>query len=69
MLDWLEPKEGEKILDIACGGGALSLKIAEKSCEVYGVDISEDTINSAKRLAEREKIACAFEIGSAEGLG
>ena len=20
MLDWLEPKEGEKILDIACGG-------------------------------------------------
>ena len=69
MLDWLEPKEGEKILDIACGGGALSLKIAEKSCEVYGVDISEDTINSAKRLAEREKIACAFGVGSAEGLG
>ena len=50
------------------GGGALSFKIAEKGCEVYGVDISEDTINSAKRLAEREKIACAFKIGSAEDL-
>ena len=68
MLDWLEPKEGEKILDIACGGGALSLKIAEKGCEVYGVDFSEDRINSAKRLAEREKIACEFEVGSAEDL-
>ena len=68
MLDWLEPKEGEKILDIACGGGALSLKIAEKGCEVYGVDLSEDAINSAKRLAEREKIACKFEVGSAEDL-
>ena len=50
------------------GGGALSLKIAEKGCEVYGVDLSEDVINSAKRLAEREKIACEFEVGSAEEL-
>jgi ubiquinone/menaquinone biosynthesis C-methylase UbiE len=68
MLEWLDPKEDERILDIACGGGALSLKIAEKGCEVYGVDISEDAINGAKRLAEREKIACEFEIGSAEDL-
>ena len=68
MLEWLDPKEGERILDVACGGGALSLKIAGKGCGVYGVDISEDAINSAKRLAEREKIACEFEIGSAEVL-
>ena len=68
MLEWLDPKEGERILDIACGGGNLSLKIAEKGCEVYGIDISEKAINSAKRLAEREKIACEFEVGSAEDL-
>jgi ubiquinone/menaquinone biosynthesis C-methylase UbiE len=68
MLEWLNPKEGEKILDIACGGGVLSLKIAEKGCEVHGIEISEDAINSAKRLAEREKIACEFEVGSAEDL-
>ena len=68
MLEWLDPKEGERILDIACGGGNLSLKIAEKGCEVYGIDRSEKVINGAKRLAEREKIACEFEIGSAEDL-
>ena len=56
------------ILDIACGGGAFSLKTAEKGCEVCGVDISENAIKSAKRLAEREKIMCEFEIGSAEDL-
>ena len=56
MLEWLDPKEGERILDIACGGGALSFKIAEKGCEVCGVDISEGAINSAKRFSEREKI-------------
>jgi ubiquinone/menaquinone biosynthesis C-methylase UbiE len=68
MLEWLDPKEGEKILDIACGGGALSLKIAESGCEVHGIDISEKGINGAKRLSEREKIACEFEVGSAENL-
>ena len=50
------------------GGGTLSLKIAEKGCEVYGVDILEDAINSAKRLAEREKMPCEFAVGSAEDL-
>ena len=68
MLEWLDPKEGERILDIACGGGNLSLKIAEKGCEVYGIDISEKAINSAKHLAEREKMTCKFEVGSAEDL-
>ena len=46
----------------------MSLKIAEKGCEVHGVDISEDAIKGAKRLAEREKMACEFEVGSAEDL-
>lgn len=68
MLEWLDPKEGERILDIACGGGALCLKIAEKRCEVHGVDISEDAMNSAKRLAEREKIACELKVGTAGDL-
>lgn len=69
MLEWLDPKEGEeRILDVVCGGGVLSLKIAERGCKVCGIDISEHAINYAKRLAEREKIACEFEIGSAEDL-
>jgi ubiquinone biosynthesis O-methyltransferase len=68
MLDWLDPKEGERILDVACGGGVLSLKIAERGCKVYGIDLSVNAINSAKRLAEREKMACKFEVGSAEDL-
>jgi len=68
MLEWLDPKEDERILDVACGGGELSLKIAERGCEVHGIDLSEYAINSAKRLAEREKIACGFKVGSAEGL-
>ena len=56
MLEWLDSKEGERILDVACGGGTLSLKIAERGCKVHGIDLSVNAINSAKRLAERERI-------------
>jgi len=68
MLEYLDPKQSERILDVACGVGILSLKIAEKGCEVRGIDSSEDAINSAKRLAEIAGIACKFEAGNAEDL-
>ena len=68
MLEWLDPKEGEKILDVACGVGTLSLKISEKGCKVYGIDVSEDAINHAKHRSERDRIPCEFEVGDAEDL-
>jgi ubiquinone/menaquinone biosynthesis C-methylase UbiE/polysaccharide pyruvyl transferase WcaK-like protein len=68
LLQWLDPKEGEKVLDIACGEGTLSLKIAERGCIVCGIDISENVINGAKQFARREKIACEFQVGDAERL-
>lgn len=68
MLEYLDPKVGERVLDIACGGGELSLKVAERGCEVCGIDISESGIKHAKRLAEREGITCDFRVGNAEDL-
>lgn len=68
MLEWLDPKEGERILDVACGVGELSLKIAEKGCKVYGTDISEGAIKAAKSLTERSGITFEFGLGNAENL-
>ena len=68
MFEYLDPKEFESILDVACGEGVLSLKVAEKGCEVSGIDVSENAIENAKRLAEREGISCEFKVGSAEDL-
>lgn len=68
MFEWLSPKENEWILDVACGSGILSLKIAERGCNVHGIDSSENAIKNAKNRAERENIACEFEVGSAECL-
>ncbi len=40
VLDLLAPKPGELILDLGCGDGALTAKIAEAGAEVIGVDAS-----------------------------
>ena len=68
MLEWLDPKEGERILDVACGVGELSLKIAERGCEVCGIDRGQYGIHIASNLAKRLKVAAEFEVGNAEDL-
>lgn len=44
MLKWLDARENERIWDVACGGGTLSLEIAEEGCVDYGIDVSEEAI-------------------------
>jgi len=68
MLAWLAPRKGEKILDIACGVGELSLIIARKGAEVYGLDMSEVAIAGARRLSQRAGIPCDFRVGDAQHL-
>ena len=50
VVEWLNPKLGERILDLGCGDGALTVKLQEFGCEVIGVDSSLDFIHSAKSL-------------------
>ena len=45
VLQLLNARLGERILDLACGDGVLTKKIAELGCSVVGVDSSADFIN------------------------
>jgi len=48
LLDLLAPSPGERILDLGCGDGALTLKLQEAGCRVFGVDSSEAQIEAAR---------------------
>jgi trans-aconitate methyltransferase len=48
VLDWLAPKSGELILDLGCGDGALTKRIAESGAEVIGVDASPAMVEAAR---------------------
>lgn len=50
MLDLLAAKPGEEILDLGCGDGALTLKIAQSGAHVIGVDGDADMVRAAKDL-------------------
>ncbi len=42
-------RNGDTVLDIGCGNGALSFDIAKKAKEVTGIDIEEKNIKEAKK--------------------
>lgn len=50
LIELLQPLKDEKILDLGCGTGHLTSKIAESGAMVTGIDSSPDMISSAKIL-------------------
>jgi len=49
-LDLLDPKMGERILDVGCGDGALTRKIVERGTDVVGVDNSPELVAAARAI-------------------
>jgi len=56
--------EGTKVLDVGCGCGPTSLKLAEQGAEVLGVDISEQMIDRAN-LNAKGKEGVSFRMADA----
>ena len=64
LLDLLAPQPGEAVLDLGCGTGHLTSKIAEAGAAVLGVDSSAEMVAEARRTYP----ALAFEVGDARNL-
>ncbi|HEY4015571.1 MAG TPA: class I SAM-dependent methyltransferase [Polyangiaceae bacterium] len=48
VVELLAPRAGERILDLGCGDGALTRKIADLGCEVVGLDASLELLEAAR---------------------
>ncbi len=49
LLAMLQPKAGERILDVGCGTGQLTAEIAKSGAQVLGLDQSAEMIATARR--------------------
>ncbi len=59
VLELLAPAPGERILDLGCGDGALTIKIRDCGARVIGVDSSREQIAAAVRLGLDARVADA----------
>jgi SAM-dependent methyltransferase len=50
VVELLAARRSERILDLGCGDGALTLKLVDMGCEVIGVDGSAEQVLAARKL-------------------
>jgi SAM-dependent methyltransferase len=60
VVNILQPRGGERILDLACGSGRHSLELRRRGFEVVGADISPDLIEIARRDAAEADLDVSF---------
>ncbi|HEX3486795.1 MAG TPA: methyltransferase domain-containing protein [Micropepsaceae bacterium] len=66
LLDRSNPRPGERVLDIGCGSGTTTLKLAERVAPngyVLGIDISRPMLGVARRRAIAAKSSALFAEG------
>jgi SAM-dependent methyltransferase len=64
----LDPRPGERILDLATGTGWTSREVARRGATLVGVDIAADLLAAATERAEAEGLPIAYQLGDAESL-
>ena len=68
LVTALDPQPGERCMDIGCGRGAVTRRLAARvgpQGEVFGIDLSPEMV----RLAAEEVPAARFEVGDAAAPG
>ena len=51
---------GMKVLDVGCGTGNFSIKLAQQGCKVIGIDISDEMLDIARLKAKELKLDIEF---------
>lgn len=62
VVDLLNPKAGEKILDLGCGDGTLAVEIEKFDAKIIAVDLSESMVEKTKEKGIEAYVMSATEL-------
>ncbi|MBV9182930.1 MAG: methyltransferase domain-containing protein [Acidobacteria bacterium] len=62
VLELLEVRAGERILDLGCGDGALTESIVLRGAQVVGVDSSPDMVQAARLRGIDARLVSAYRL-------
>ena len=66
FLDFAGVKPNDRVLDVGCGTGVITIALAERGCTAVGIDASETYLEAARR--ERSHPNVRYELGDARQL-
>lgn len=67
VMEWLAPQAGERILDLGCGDGQLTERLAESGAVVTGVDADAQMVEAAKARGMEAHHALAESLPFVDG--
>jgi 2-polyprenyl-3-methyl-5-hydroxy-6-metoxy-1,4-benzoquinol methylase len=62
--EFLQTLSGNQIIDLGCGPGLYTSKLAQLGYEVSGIDLSKNSILYAKKLAKKLDLSIKYQIGN-----
>jgi SAM-dependent methyltransferase len=68
VIERLDPQPGQRLLDLACGTGAVAELAAATGAEVVGVDIAPALIEQARERAAERGLEIDYRVGDVEAL-
>jgi SAM-dependent methyltransferase len=68
IVDLVDVRPGEDVLDVACGTGNAALRAAQAGGRVVGVDLTPELFDAGRRLAAEAGVQIEWVQGDAEDL-
>jgi SAM-dependent methyltransferase len=68
LVEAVNPRPGQRVLDVACGSGNVALIAARRYCDVTGIDYVPDLLARARQRAAADGVSVDFRQGDAQAL-
>ena len=67
IIAWLDLRPDHRLLDVACGSGGPTLRIAERTgCRVHGIDLEAAAIRAARASAQKRNLTDRAQFAVAD---